>query len=216
MAGVPQGSVLGPVLYLLYTSDISACEEATIATFADDTAIIAKGDTIEEATSKLQSAATKINNWTKKWRTKLNKAKSTYVNFTNRKINYIPMVINYQTIPHANSAKYLGMTLDAKLRWKVHVKKKKEELNQKFRKMYWFLGRHSELSIHKLLLYGQMLKPVWTCGVQLWVCTKKSNIKIIQTLQNKVLKCIVNAPWYIRNDDIHRYLKVTSVTDEIQ
>jgi hypothetical protein len=83
--------------------------------------------------------------------------------------------------------------------------------------MYWLLGRHSELSIHnKILLYKQVLKPVWTYGAQLWGCTKKSNIKIIQTFQNKVLRCIINAPRYIRNQDIHKDLKIASVDEETQ
>jgi hypothetical protein len=48
------------------------------------------------------------------------------------------------------------MTLDAKLRWKEHIKKKRGELNIKFRKMYWLLGRNSELSVHnKLTLYNK-------------------------------------------------------------
>lgn len=55
--------------------------------------------------------------------------------------------------------------------------------------MYWLLGRHSELNIHnKLLLYKQVLKPVWMYGLQRWGCTKKTNIKITQTFQNRVLK----------------------------
>ena len=83
--------------------------------------------------------------------------------------------------------------------------------------MYWFLGRNSELSIqNKLLLYKQIIKPVWTYGIQLWGCTKKSNIKIIQIFKNKILRIIVNALWYIRNEKIHRELKVPSVEDEIR
>jgi hypothetical protein len=66
------------------------------------------------------------------------------------------------------------------------------------------------------LLYKEVLKPVWTYGAQLWGCTKKSNIKIIQTFKNKVLRCIVNAPWYVRNQDIHKDLKTGSVDEEIQ
>jgi hypothetical protein len=66
------------------------------------------------------------------------------------------------------------MTLDAKLRWKAHIKKKQEELQIKFRKMYWQLGRRSELSVYnKLILYKQVLRPVWTSGIQLWGCAKK-------------------------------------------
>lgn len=61
-----------------------------------------------------------------------------------------------------------------------------------------------------------MLKPVWTYGIQLWGCTKKTNTKIIQTFQNKVLRGIVNAPWYIRNDDLHRDLNIPTVQEEIK
>ena len=191
-AGVPQGSVLGPVLYLLYTSDIPDLDHNIMATFADDTAIIAVGKNHEEAARKLQTSIDQINTWRKRWRIKLNESKSIHVNFTNKQKQYIPIRINDTQIPHAESAKYLGMTLDAKLRWKVHVKKKREELGIKYKNMYWMLGRHSKLSIYnKLLLYKQILKPVWTYGIQLWGCTSKSNIQVIQRFQNKVLKNII-------------------------
>jgi len=56
---------------------------------------------------------------------------------------------------------------DAKLRWKALVKKKREKLGLKYKKMYWLMGRRSALSIHnKLMLYKQILKPVWTYGIQ--------------------------------------------------
>jgi hypothetical protein len=55
-AGVPQGSVLGPILYLLCTSDLSVLESSTVATFADDTVILAIGSSNEESTEKLRNA----------------------------------------------------------------------------------------------------------------------------------------------------------------
>jgi hypothetical protein len=60
-AGVPQGSALGPVLYLLYTCDVPQTANTKIATFADDTAVMAVGENIEEATDKLQQAINAIN-----------------------------------------------------------------------------------------------------------------------------------------------------------
>jgi hypothetical protein len=74
----------------------------------------------------------------------------------------------------------------------------------KFRKIYWLLGRNSELSVHnKLILYKQVIRPVWSYGIQLWGCASDSTIQMIQRYQNKVLICILNAPWYVRNSDLH-------------
>jgi hypothetical protein len=64
--GLPQGSVLGPILYLLYTSDLPKLENSTVATFADDTAILTVGSSNEESTRKLQTAVNQIQKWTKK------------------------------------------------------------------------------------------------------------------------------------------------------
>jgi hypothetical protein len=108
------------------------------------------------------------------------------------------------------------MTLDTKLQWKEHIKMKRDELNIKLRKMYRLLGRGSELSIYnKLILYKQVLWPVWSYGIQLWGCTSDSNIQVIQRFQNKVLKCIVQTPCYIRNSDLHWDLRIETVTDII-
>jgi hypothetical protein len=73
------------------------------------------------------------------------------------------------------------------LRWKVHVKEKRKELGLKYKKVCWLMERRSALSVHnKLTLYKQILKPVWTYGIQLWGCTKQSNIGIIQRFKSKV------------------------------
>jgi len=63
---VPQSSVLGPVLYLLYTSDLPTFEQNVVAEFADDTAIMAIGDNNTESTEKLQAAITKVQSWIRK------------------------------------------------------------------------------------------------------------------------------------------------------
>jgi Leu/Phe-tRNA-protein transferase len=92
--------------------------------------------------------------------------------------------------------------VEAKLRWKEHIKEKRDEFNIKFRKMYWSLGRNSKLSVQYILtLYKQVIHPVLSYGIQLWGCVSGSNIQVIQHYQNKVLKCIVNAPWCIQNSD---------------
>jgi hypothetical protein len=204
---------MGPVLYLLYINDLPTTSNSTMATFADDTAVMAIGETVDISTRKLQSAVNEVAIWTRKWRIKLNKSKLVHIDFTNNKIKQQPIFIK---VPYANTAKYFGMTLDAKLRWKEHIMKKHDELNIKVRKMYWLLGHNSELSIHnKLTLYKQVIHPVWSYDIQLWGCAIYYNIQMIQCFQNKILKCIVNAPLYVQNSDLHRDLGIKTVTDII-
>jgi hypothetical protein len=79
--------------------------------------------------------------------------------------------------------------------------------------MYWLLGRKSQLSVHnELLLYKQVLKLIWTYGIQLWECAATSNINKIQVFQNKVLRGIVHGPWYY----LHRDLKIPTIRQELQ
>jgi len=82
--------------------------------------------------------------------------------------------------------------------------------------MYWILGRKSELSLtNKVILYKTILKPIWTYGIPLWGSASHSNIEILQSFQNKVLRTIVNAPWYIPNKLLHTDLQIPTIREEI-
>jgi hypothetical protein len=82
--------------------------------------------------------------------------------------------------------------------------------------MYWLMGRQSELTIeNKLLVYKTILKPIWTYSTPLWGFASTSNIEILQRFQNKVLRTIVNAPWYVPNKQLHTDLGISPVHEEI-
>jgi hypothetical protein len=82
--------------------------------------------------------------------------------------------------------------------------------------MYWLIGRKSELTTeNKILVYKTILKPIWTYGVPLWGTVSKSNIEILQRFQNKVLRAIVNAPWYVPNRLLRAELGTSTVREEI-
>jgi hypothetical protein len=82
--------------------------------------------------------------------------------------------------------------------------------------MYWLLGRKPKLSTNnKLLIHKVILKPIWTYGIQLWGTTSKSNIEILERFQSKVLRLIVDAPWYVSNSVIRKDLQIPTVKEEI-
>jgi len=97
---------------------------------------------------------------------------------------------------------------------KTHTKRK--QLGLKLHRMYWIIGRKSELSLEKkLLIYKTILKPIWTYSIPLWGTASNSNIEILQRFQNKVLRSIVNAPWYVPNTLLHTDLQIPTVKAEI-
>lgn len=215
-AGVPQGSVLGPTLYLLFTADFPVAPNILVSTFADDTALSTSHMNPVLASLNMQIYLVNVEKWLNTWRITVNESKSTQITFTKKKQTCPPVFLNNKPIPQSNCTKYLGIHLDRRLTWREHIWKKRLQMNLMFKKMYWLLGRKSQLNLHnKVLIYKCVIKPVWTYGLQLFGTASNSNIEILQRFQNKVLRNIVNAPWYVPNDVIHKDLQMNSINVEI-
>lgn len=95
---------MGPTLYLLYTNDIPEPQISTIATFADDTAILTVADTEEIANHNLQQVNNEIKTWSTAWRIKLNHKKSVHTNFTNKTTQNLPVYMDNLQMPYSNNA----------------------------------------------------------------------------------------------------------------
>lgn len=200
----------------MYTADIPQPVNATLAMFADDTALLAAHKDYSTAVANLQTAATQIHQWTQRWRIKINEIKSVRIDFALRPHDYTPTILGEIPVPRTDTVKYLGVHLDEKLNWKNHILKKKEALKLAFRSLYWLFRVDNKLTLrNKRLLYLTVLKPIWTYAAPLWGTSASTNIAILQRAQNNILRKITGAPWYFYVDQLHRELDITPVAETI-
>jgi hypothetical protein len=114
------------------------------------------------------------------------------------------------------NSKIPGIALNTKLNWKGHIIKKRKQMDIRHKEFHWLLGRKSNLSVdNKLLPYKSIITPTWTYGIELWGCASKSHIAVIQRCQSKILRAIVDTPWYVTNDMIHKDLGIPAVQEVI-
>lgn len=194
MIRCPTRKRLGLILYLLFTADLPTTRSTVIATYADDTAVLASHSDATIASQNLQQNLNKIQQWLTRWRMRANEKKSVHVTSLRRE-TCPPVTLNGHQLPQGQEVKYLGLYIDRGLTWRKHISTKRKQLGLKLREMYWMLSRKSKLSLdNKLLLNKSILKPVWTYGAQLWGTASSSNLEVLQRFQNRVLRIITADP----------------------
>lgn len=218
--GLPQGSVLSPTLYNIFTADVLKVDGVTYAFFADDTGFFVTHRDPEVVTQKLQDAQNSLEQFQHKWRIKINPTKSQAIFFTrNRSPRLLPHVeigVNGHRVQWSTEAKYLGLVLDTKLRFDKHINQSLEKCDKLTRSLYSLVKRRSNLQLHnKLLLYKGIFRAVLTYGSPAWMDCAVTHRKRIQIKQNKLLKMMLNLdPWH-PTDDLHTMTNMETINDFI-
>lgn len=206
-AGVPQGSVLSPLLYAIYTADIPKPDQATLAVYADDTAILARSKKPELATRYLQVAVDRLEDWCSKWLIKVNPEKSSAILISRRRVNPSGHVQMFgEDIPWDSQVKYLGVVLDKRLTFDQHLAHAIQKGKMVLSRLSPLLSRRSKMSIpNKLTIFKSIVRPTLTYASASWAHgPAPTSLYRLQVLQNTFLRQAFNAPWFVRNSQLHR------------
>ena len=116
--GVPQGSILGPLLYLVYSNDLVEDIQTQIKLFADDTFLGTTADTATDCAANLQPDIERITGWAKRWKVLLNATKTKFLTITRKKIEYAPLILDGRLVEEVKSHCHLGLRLQNNGTWK--------------------------------------------------------------------------------------------------
>lgn len=210
--GVPQGSILGPLLFILYVNDLGDClQNSKIKMFADDTLIYVIEDRIEDATNFINDDLNVLYNKICQNKLKLNVDKTKVMIISNKQFdrNNVNIYINGSRLEIENEIKYLGVILDDKLKFNKNT----DYLCKKIGKKTNVISRlRNELNMgQKAMLYKTIVEPHFTyCSSILFLCTN-DDIDRLQVLQNKCMRNILKMDRFTSTEVLTEALEILNV-----
>ena len=215
--GVPQGSILGPLLFLLYINDLPNCNlRSDVRMYADDTNLTFASTDPEELFSSLTHDLSNLKQWLDSNRLSLNvlKTKCLFTG-TRHKISLLPsephICLDGHFIERVNSYKCLGVHVDEKLSWEAHI----SEIVSKVAKVLAALRRLKPICPQSTLvtIYKSLILPHLEYCSAVWGCIGNGLSLKLEKLQNRAARIITGSGWDIRSAQILRALKWESLAD---
>ena len=215
--GVPQGSILGPLLFLIYVNDLPASLEKLIPVmFADDTNLVIRGKNLEELTQSINADLETLNDYFKANKLKLNVDKTKMVCFRKKNSEFqevdLSVSLNGENLKYEKSATFLGITIDEHLSWEEHC----NQVANKMARNVGILNRIKNFipTSSLFILYNSLIFPQFSYGTEVWGACLSKYLKRIIGIQKKAIRNICKSDWTSHTEPRMKSLKVLKVEDQ--
>ena len=194
LAGVPQGSILGPLLFLIFINDLTEVIQFTkIRLFADDTCLFIEVDNRATASELLNTDLQSIHEWSNQWLVSFNESKTKSLIISNKRDRALnpPLVMNDVILDEVQSHKHLGITLSHNLTWTKHI----DEICIKARKRLDIIQRFKfKLNRRDLQrFYVSFVLPLLEYGDALWDGAFQADLDRLETVQIRAMRIVTGA-----------------------
>jgi hypothetical protein len=216
-AGVPQGSVIAPLLFILYVNDLSSSipRKLNICTsqYADDTALWLSGRDVTALETRAQAALNALSKYCRNWRISMNPSKSSLLLFArDRKPHTVNVHMDDVLIPRSRFTRFLGVNFDSHLRWNNHVKIICSKASRKLNCLKILAGVNKCEPQVILKLYVTYLRPVLTYAFAAWANCPEVVINKLEGIERAAIKYAFRLPFFFPNSFIYRISGLTPLS----